>query len=62
MEVSVRRTSNTRSNGSFVKKFYDLPKANLSHAGECLKSGILPDKLVCLEILRFRGAESWRLA
>ena len=61
MEASVRRTSRAHSKGCFAKKFYDLPKANLSHAGECLKSGILPDKLVCLEILRFRGAESWRI-
>ena len=45
---SVRRTSNTRSKGCFVKKFYDLPKANLSHAEECLKCGILLIKDLCL--------------
>ncbi len=44
----MRRTSRAHSKGCFAKKFYDLPKANLSHAGECLKNGILPDKLVCL--------------
>lgn len=54
MEVSVRRTSRAHSKGCFAKKFYDLPKANLSHAGECLKSGILPDRADYL-IIRERG-------
>ena len=49
----MRRTSKARTRGCFAKKFYDLPEANLSHAGECLKYGILrmanvlPDRLAC---------------
>ena len=47
MEDSVRRTSKAHSKGCFAKKFYDLPKANLSHAEECLKCGILLIKDLC---------------
>ncbi len=46
MEVSVRRTSRACTRGCFAKKFYDLPKANLSHVAECLKSGILPEVVI----------------
>ncbi len=38
----MRRTSRAHSKGCFAKKFYDLPKANLSHTKERLKYGVLP--------------------
>ena len=47
MEVSVRRTSRACTRGCFAKKFYDLPKANLSHTKERLKYGVLPTDGLC---------------
>ncbi len=38
----MRRTSRACTRGCFAKKFYDLPKANLSHTKERLKYGVLP--------------------
>jgi hypothetical protein len=41
MAVSVRRTARACTRGCFAKKFYDLPRANLSHTKERLKYGVL---------------------
>jgi hypothetical protein len=43
----VRRTSRAHSKGCFANKFYDLPKANLSHTKERLKSGVFPIDDLC---------------
>jgi hypothetical protein len=41
----VKRSSKAHSIGCFAKKFYDLPKANLSRTEECPKSGHSPTQI-----------------
>lgn len=55
----VKRTSKARAIGRFAKKFYDLPVANLSHPGECPKTGILPIGFPSLVKLPWREFFWW---